>query len=97
MVDRRSDAALQNHLQNLRVRRLLIRRGCQLERLLLNVLDRHLDRLEHDLAARDYLDASLHVREVVLDGQNGFALALLVQLAVRLARLRERRRIDEAL
>ena len=49
LVDSRADAALQHHLQHLGVGRLLLERDRQLLGLLLHVLDRHLDRRQHDL------------------------------------------------
>ena len=87
---------LQDHLQNLWIWRLL-QRGClQLLYLVLDVLDGHLDGLEHHLLPVHHLDSRLHVGEVVGGRQDGLALMLLVQVAVGAALRSERRGEDEA-
>ena len=49
LVDGGPDAPLEDHLQDLGVRRDLVGGGLQLVDLLLHVLDGHLDRGQHDL------------------------------------------------
>lgn len=97
LVHSRADAALQHHLQNLRIDGLLRGGHRQLLRLLLHVLDCDLHRGEDHLVAIGHLHPRLHVGKGLGGGEHCLALALLVEFAVGAAVEGEGRGKDETL
>ncbi len=78
LIDSGTNTSLQNHLENLGIRRFLISRGLQLGDLFLDVLYGNFNGSEHYLFALNHLDTCLDVRKVMARGQDGLALVLLV-------------------
>ena len=89
LVDRGAHAALQDHLKDLGIGRLLVCGVLELVDLLLEVFNCNFDWSQNELLLVDDRDARLDVRKRAFSGQDCLAFVLLIELAVSLALQRE--------